>query len=92
MVFQIPGVMLPQANAEMLAIAAEVEAHKGDLETTVFRVGFLNDDTADKNVFAGLQGPDHKGALSLSRPSMSRWLLREADERKWIGGAPSLGN
>jgi hypothetical protein len=30
--------------------------------------------------------------MSLSKPSMARLLLQGADERKWIGGAPKIGN
>jgi hypothetical protein len=88
----LPPAMVPKGNAEMHAIAVKVEARKEELETTVFRVGFLNDGPADVGVYAGYQGPDYKGSMSLSRSSMSRWLLQEADERRWIGGAPSLGN
>jgi hypothetical protein len=84
--------MVPQGNAEMNAIAVVVEAHKHEIETTVFRVGFLNDGPADTEVFAGMIGPDYKGSVNLSRASMSRWILKESDERKWISNVPSIGN
>lgn len=92
LISKIPLVMVPQGNAEMYAIATKLEAHKHELETTVFRVGFLNDGTADASVLAGLHGHGYEGSVHLSRASMSKWILREADERKWVGGAPNIGN
>ena len=87
----MPPLFVPQANAEMVAIAEAVSAEE-DLDWTIFRVPHLNEGNADLPVWAGLLGPDYKGSLELSRASQARWLLKEIDERAWIRAAPALGN
>ena len=87
----MPPLFVPQANAEMIAIAEAVAAEE-DLDWTIFRVPHLNEGNADFPVWAGLLGPDYKGSLELSRASQARWLLNEIDERAWIRAAPALGN
>jgi hypothetical protein len=87
----MPPLFVPQANAEMVAIAEAVAAEE-DLNWTIFRVPHLNEGNADFPVWAGLLGPDYKGSLELSRASQARWLLKEIDERAWIRAAPALGN
>ncbi|KAJ7275046.1 hypothetical protein C8J57DRAFT_1313493 [Mycena rebaudengoi] len=62
------------------------------LDWTIFRVPHLTTDAADLPVWAGLWGPEFKGSTSLSRESMSRWVLQEIEQRKWVKGAPALGN
>lgn len=87
----MPAVMVPQGNAEMAAIGAQVAA-QDDLDWTVFRVPFLTEASADLEVHAGLLGPDYKGSTSLSRPSLAKWILQEVQEGKWIKRSPVLGN
>lgn len=87
----IPPLMVPQGNAEMVAIAEAVAA-EDDLDWTIFRVPHLTEASADLPVYAGLLGPEYKGSLQLSRGSQARWILREIEERAWIKGAPALGN
>jgi len=87
----MPPLLVPQGNAEMVAIAKAVAAEE-DLDWTIFRVPHLNEGNADLPVWAGLLGPEYKGSLELSRASQARWLLKEIDERAWIRGAPALGN
>jgi len=87
----LPHILLPQANAEMVAIAKAVAA-EDELDWTIFRVPYLNEGSADLPVWAGLLGPDYKGSLQLSRASQARWILKEIEQRVWIKGAPSLGN
>ncbi|KAJ6486897.1 hypothetical protein C8R45DRAFT_902995 [Mycena sanguinolenta] len=87
----MPKIMVPQGNAEMVAIAKAV-ASADDLDWTVFRVPHLTEAAADLPVAAGIIGPDYKGSFDLSRASMAVWILREIEERKWVKKAPMLGN
>lgn len=59
---------------------------------TVFRVPFLSDGPADREVHAGFYAGGFKGKQELSRASMARWVLCEIKERQWIGQQPALGN
>ena len=74
----LPHILLPQANAEMVAIAKAVAA-EDELDWTIFRVPYLNEGSADLPVWAGLLGPDYKGSLQLSRASQARWILKEIE-------------
>jgi hypothetical protein len=87
----MPKVMVPQGNAEMVAIAKAVAA-ADDLDWTVFRVPHLTEKEADLSVAAGLLGPDFKGTFDLSRASMAVWILKEIEERQWVKKAPMLSN
>ena len=87
----MPKIMVPQGNAEMVAIAKAV-ASADDLDWTVFRVPHLTEAAANLPVAAGVIGPDYKGSFDLSRASMAVWILREIEERKWVKKAPMLGN
>lgn len=96
----IPYVIVPQGHAEMKGIAhavmdnssGQVNAKHG-LEATVFRVPFLNDGKAELEVRAFvIGGQGNTENKEISRKSMVRWLLREIEERQWIGGAPMLCN
>lgn len=84
-------IFVPQADADMIAIAENVAAQP-DLDWTIFRVPHLNNGAVDLPVAAGLFGPDYKGTMELSRSSMSLWLLNEITENAWVKGAPILGN
>ncbi|KAF7350479.1 NAD(P)-binding protein [Mycena venus] len=87
----IPKVVVPQGNAEMVAIAKAVAA-ANDLDWTVFRVPMLTEESADLPVAAGLLGPNYKGTKYLSRASMAVWILEEIEKRQWVKKAPMLGN
>ncbi|KAJ6571742.1 hypothetical protein B0H19DRAFT_1255679 [Mycena capillaripes] len=87
----MPKIIVPQGDAEMMAIAQAV-ADADDLDWTVFRVPHLTEEAADLPVAAGLLGPDFKGTLNLSRASMAVWILKEMEERRWVKKAPVLGN
>lgn len=87
----LPPLFVPQGNAEMVAIARNVAA-QSDLDWTVFRVPHLNNGPADRQLAAGLLGPEYKGTMELSRASMVRWVMGEIKNREWIKGAPALGN
>lgn len=87
----LPALLVPQGNAEMVAIARHVAA-QSDLDWTVFRVPYLNNGPADVPLAAGLLGPDYRGTTELSRASMARWVLEEIKQGEWIHGAPALGN
>jgi nucleoside-diphosphate-sugar epimerase len=87
----MPALFVPQGNAEMVAIARSVAA-QSDLDWTLFRVPHLNNGPAGLPLAAGLLGPDYKGSLELSRPSMARWALEEIKKGEWTRGAPALGN
>jgi len=87
----IPKVVVPQGNAEMVAIAKAVSA-ADDLDWTVFRVPILTEKAADLPVAAGLLGPSYKGTSYLSRASMAVWILEEIEKREWVKKAPMLGN
>ncbi|KAF8189892.1 hypothetical protein K438DRAFT_1592810 [Mycena galopus ATCC 62051] len=87
----MPKIMVPQGNAEMVAIGKAVAA-ADDLDWTVFRVPHLTEKAADLPVAAGVIGPDYKGGFDLSRASMAVWILKEIEERQWVKKAPMLGN
>jgi hypothetical protein len=87
----IQKVVLPEGNAEMVAIAKAVST-ADDLEWTVFRVPHLTQKEADLPVAAGLLGPDFKGTIHLSRASMAVWISKEIEERQWVKMAPMLAN
>ncbi|KAJ7234619.1 hypothetical protein B0H12DRAFT_1327645 [Mycena haematopus] len=87
----MPKIVVPQGNAEMVAIGKAVAA-ADDLDWTVFRVPHLTEKAADLPVAAGVIGPDFKGGFDLSRASMAVWILKEIEERKWVKKAPMLGN
>lgn len=96
----IPRIVVPQGHAEMKGIAhavmdnssGQVKAKHG-LEATVFRVPFLNDGKAELDVTAFvIGGKGNTENKVISRGSMVRWLLREIEERQWVGGAPMLCN
>lgn len=87
----IPKIITPNGNAEMKGIAEQVAGQDG-FEWTIFRVPHLNDGDAGLEVAAGLINDDYKGSVQLSRGSQARWVLRELKERKWVKGAPMLGN
>jgi hypothetical protein len=87
----MPKVVMPQGNAEMVAIAQAVAA-ADDLDWTVFRVPHLTEKAANLPVAAGVIGPDYKGGFDLSRASMAVWILKEMEERQWVKKAPMLGN
>ncbi|KAJ7039823.1 hypothetical protein C8F04DRAFT_949005 [Mycena alexandri] len=87
----MPKIVVPQGNAEMVAIAEAVSA-ADDLDWTVFRVPHLTEEAADLPVAAGLLGPDFKGGFNLSRASQALWILKEIEERQWVKKAPMLGN
>ncbi|KAK5309062.1 hypothetical protein LTR70_010634 [Exophiala xenobiotica] len=80
----LPVVVLPQGNAEMKGIAhavmdnslAKLEQREGELEVRAFVLG-------------GTGNTENK---TLSRRSMVRWLLKELDEKEWIGKSPMLCN
>ena len=87
----MPLLLVPQGNAEMVAIAKNVTA-QSDLDWTVFRIPHLNNGPADLPVAAGLLGPEYKGTMELSRASLARWVMEEISRGKWIKGAPAVGN
>ncbi|KAJ7716593.1 hypothetical protein DFH07DRAFT_973876 [Mycena maculata] len=87
----MPKIVVPQGNAEMVAIGKAVSA-ADDLDWTVFRVPHLTDESADLPVAAGLLGPEYKGTGDLSRPSMAKWILKEIEEGEWVKKAPVLSN
>ncbi|KAF7349260.1 NAD(P)-binding protein [Mycena sanguinolenta] len=87
----LPKLIVPQGNAEMIAIAKAVVA-ANDLDWTVFRVPRLTGKAADLRVAAGLIGPRFEGTIDLSRASMAVWILKEIEEREWVKKAPMLGN
>ena len=87
----MPPFFVPQGNAEMVAIARNLAA-QSDLDWTVFRVPHLNNGPEDLPLAAGLLGPDYKGTMELSRPSLARWVMQEIQKGEWIKGAPVLGN
>jgi hypothetical protein len=72
---------------------AEVTAQE-DLDWTIFRVPFLDPALKDPNlkVEAGFIDENYHGSVRLGRPSQAKWVLDEIQERKWIKGAPQLGN
>lgn len=86
----IPPLIVPQANAEMVAIAEAVA--ESDLDYTIFRIPHLTEGSAELPVYAGLLGPDFKGSFNLSRASQARWILKEIEERVWIKRLPMLAN
>ncbi|KAJ6486896.1 hypothetical protein C8R45DRAFT_1098162 [Mycena sanguinolenta] len=83
--------IVPQGNAEMVAMAKAVAA-ADDLDWTVFRVPHLTEKAADLRVAAGLIGPKFKGTVDLSRASMAVWIIKEMEEREWVRKAPMLCN
>jgi len=83
--------LLPQGTAETVALSKAIAA-EDELDWTIFRLPRLTDGSADLPVWAGLLGPDFKGALEISRASLARWVLQEIEQRAWIKGAPVLGN
>lgn len=96
----IPIVAVPQANAEMKGIAhaimdnssSSLERKQG-LEATVFRVPMLSEGSGELEVRAFVIGGEgNTENRTLSRRSMARWVLKELEERKWVGGAPVLCN
>lgn len=96
----IPWIVVPQGNAEMRAIGEAVLNNKGNslqpvkgLSATVFRVPLLTNESSDLEVVAFILGGENNTEnKTLSRGSMSRWLFKELEEGKWVGGAPSLCN
>lgn len=96
----LPVVVVPQGNAEMKGIAHAVmgnslgrlEQREG-LEATVFRVPLLTEGSRELEVRAFvLGGEGNTENKTLSRRSMVRWLLKELDEKEWIGKSPMLCN
>jgi len=76
----MPPLFVPQANAEMVAIAEPLQPRK-ILIGRYSEFPHLNEGNADFPIWAGLLNPDYKGSLELSRASQARWLLKEIDER-----------
>ncbi|KAJ7627616.1 hypothetical protein DFH06DRAFT_1227680 [Mycena polygramma] len=87
----MPKVVVPQGNAEMVAIGKTVAA-ADDLDWTVFRVPHLTEESVDLPVAAGVIGPDYRNSFNLSRASMAAWILKEIEENKWVKKAPMLVN
>jgi len=87
----LPKIIVPQGHAEMAGIAKAVSKQE-DLDWTVYRVPHLNEGDGGVEVVAGHLGPEYKGTIELSRASLARWVLKEIEERKWVKGAPMLGN
>ncbi|KAL3486583.1 hypothetical protein BJX62DRAFT_241813 [Aspergillus germanicus] len=61
-----------------------------DLKWSMFRVPYLTDDEA-KPVNEAWVCDDNRG-VSLSRPSLSVWVLDEIEKGAWVGKAPMLSN
>jgi len=87
----MPIALVPQGNAEMVAIAKNV-ATQTDFDWTVFRIPHLTEGPGDAEVVAGFLGPEFKGTGQLTRASQARWLLRELETGDWIGKAPFIAN
>ena len=96
----LPVVFVPHGNAEMKGVAHAVMDNssgrleqKQGLEATVFRVPLLTEGNEKLEVRAFvLGGEGNTENKTLSRGSMVKWLLKELEERKWVGGAPMLCN
>ncbi|KAF2498910.1 NAD(P)-binding protein [Lophium mytilinum] len=90
---KMPPLIVPQGHAEMKGIAEQVAAQT-DLDWTVFRVPFLEDEKGgpEKEVVVGTLSPEFKGKTTLSREGLCRWLLGEIEKREWVKKAPVLGN
>lgn len=96
MIMKMVPVVMPQGHREMYEIARRViqEGENGGwgLKWTVFRVPHLNDGPGDEKVSAGLFGHDFIGTRELSRKSLVRWVLKEAELGEWINQVPVVGN
>ncbi|KAJ4286486.1 hypothetical protein N0V90_013186 [Kalmusia sp. IMI 367209] len=79
------------AYEEIVAIGDLVRSQPvEELRWTLFRVGFLNNGpAAPVNATYPGSGKDH---LSISRDSIAEWLLKEAQEDKWVGKSPYICN
>jgi nucleoside-diphosphate-sugar epimerase len=82
---------------EIKGMAEETVALGEKIDWTVFRVPLLQGTELDANnggevnaVYVG----DKKGrdGLHLDRGRLARWILKELEERKWVGACPILAN
>ncbi|MBA7492322.1 hypothetical protein ES702_02872 [subsurface metagenome] len=95
-----PVLVVPEGHAEMQGIARTIMDNssgqltvKHGLQATVFRIPYFNDGSPDLEVRAFVIGEQgNTESRFLSRRSMARWLFRELEEKKWVGGAPVLCN
>ncbi|ETN41515.1 uncharacterized protein HMPREF1541_03451 [Cyphellophora europaea CBS 101466] len=90
----IPRIMVPQGDAEMRDIAKAVlyaGAEDKDLDWTIYRVGYLGDANPDISIVVKETLLNFEGD-SVTRGSLSKWLLQEVEERKWLRKAPLVGN
>lgn len=79
------------AYHEMIAIGDTVSVIPTDkLKWTLFRVGWLNNGTAQpvKETYTG-SGED---ALGISRASIAQWVVEEIASEKFVGKAPYICN
>ena len=88
----MPLIFTPQGNEEMKGIAKHtIEGAGTELEWTVFRVPFLTEGP-DKGVYAGDLTARYPWTGTLSREGQAIWLLKEIEERKWVGKMPMLND
>ena len=88
----IPLIFAPQGLEEMKGIASNsIDGAGTELEWTVFRVPFLTDEP-EKGVYAGDLLAGYPWTGTLSRVGQAIWLLREIEERKWVGKMPMLND
>jgi len=87
---------------EIRGIAQQTVALGREIEWTVFRVPLLQGKelvgaeefkTVEDEVYASFVG-DKEGhdGLQLERSRLVRWILREMEEKKWVGLCPMLSN
>jgi len=84
------------AYNEMNGIGKETVALGDRIDWTLFRVPLLRGDKLEikdgrvSESFVGDAGG--KDALTLNRSALVRWVLKEIDEKKWVGKCPLLSN
>lgn len=83
--------MARDAYEDLVAIGDYVSSIPTDqLAWTMMRLPNLADGEPKpvKEAFRG----DGKDGMSLTRASLPQWVLKEIDERKWVGKPPMLSN
>jgi hypothetical protein len=60
------------------------------VEWTVFRVPILRNGEA-REVHAGFVGDKGVGVM-LERKALAEWVLKEMEERNWVGKCPAVSN
>lgn len=85
------GIVAPRARTEMRGIAAQVVA-QDDLDWTVFRVPIMSNGSAESPIHAGKMGEERCGWYTVTRASLSRWLISEIREPHFIRQCPAVCN